>query len=148
MYRRRISGPLLDRLDMQVDVQRVPTHELLEFEERVGVRSGGVLVERAFDAVASIAARIRFLRDVQNRRQRICNARLGISDVKRYCSPDTGGRRIIERAADQLGLSARGYHRILKVARTVADLANEEHVLENHVAEAIALRTLDRRSPE
>lgn len=148
MYRRRISGPLLDRLDMQVDVQRVPTHELLEFEERVGVRSGGVLVERAFDAVASIAARIRFLRDVQNRRQRVCNARLGISDVKRYCTPDRGGRRVIGRAADQLGLSARGYHRILKVARTVADLANEEHVLENHVAEAIALRTLDRRSPE
>ena len=132
-YRHRISGPLLDRLDLQVELPRVPTHELLEYED---LRESKPM---------SIAARIRYVRGIQTRRQRVCNARLGIAEVNHHCLPNKAGRSLIERAADRIGLSARGYHRILKVARTIADLEGEERVLEKHVAEAITLRRLDRR---
>ncbi|HEY4213143.1 MAG TPA: YifB family Mg chelatase-like AAA ATPase [Steroidobacteraceae bacterium] len=132
-YRHRISGPLLDRLDLQVELPRVPTHELLEYED---LRESHPM---------SIAARVRYVRGIQARRQRVCNARLGIAEVNQHCLPNKAGRSLIERAADRIGLSARGYHRILKVARTIADLEGEERVLEMHVAEAIALRRMDRR---
>ena len=132
-YRHRISGPLLDRLDLQVELPRVPTHELLEYED---LRESHPM---------SIAARVRYVRGIQTRRQRVCNARLGIAEVNHHCLPNKAGRSLIERAADRIGLSARGYHRILKVARTIADLEGEGRVLEKHVAEAIALRRMDRR---
>jgi magnesium chelatase family protein len=136
LYRRRISGPLLDRLDLQIEVQRVPTAELLEIQNLPipGVAPG-----------TAIAARVGATREVQTRRQGVCNARIGIGDVMRFCAPRRAGQVLLEHASEKLGLSARGYHRILKVARTIADFAGEDRVGDAHVAEAIALRILDRR---
>jgi len=136
LYRRRISGPLLDRLDLQIEVQRVPTSELLETQHLPipGVTPG-----------TSIPTRVGEVRDVQTRRQGVCNARIGIGEVMRFCAPRRAGQALLEQASEKLGLSARGYHRILKVARTIADLAGEDRVGDTHVAEAIGLRILDRR---
>ena len=131
-YTRRISGPLLDRLDLQIEVPRVTTRDLLEMN-RPGADS------------STVAAIVLQAREVQTRRQGVCNARLPLSQVMRYCTPDERGIALIERTADKLGLSARGYHRVLKLARTIADLAGEERVLERHIAEAIQMRKLDRR---
>ncbi len=134
-YRRRISGPLLDRLDLQIAVPRVATWELLE---TLGPDEG--------ECTATAATAVSRARETQIRRQGVCNARLAAPAVTRYCAPDRPGRTLIERAADQQGLSARGYHRVLKVARTIADLAGEECLQETHVAEAISMRMLDKRT--
>ena len=136
LYRRRISGPLLDRLDLQIEVHRVPTAELLETQN---------LPIPGIDPGATIATRVGEVRDVQTRRQGVCNARIGIGEVMRFCAPLRAGQILLEHASEKLGLSARGYHRILKVARTIADLAGEDRVGDAHVAEAIGLRILDRR---
>jgi magnesium chelatase family protein len=115
-YRTRISGPLLDRLDLHVHVPRV------EFKSLRG-RSGG-------EASVEVAARVTRTRGLQVQRQGSCNAHLGDAAVEHYCTPNAAGLDILERAMERLGLSARGYHRVLKVARTIA--------------EALALRSLDR----
>ncbi len=133
-YRRRISGPLLDRLDLQIEVPRVATRALLE-------------PQHPRPDSCTVATVVRRARELQTIRQGICNARLASAEVMRYCTPDEGGFRLIEQATEKLGLSARGYHRVLKLARTLADLAGEERVLEAHVTEAISLRKWDRRRP-
>ena len=72
------------------------------------------------------------------------NARLGTREINKHCKPDAAGQQLLERAMEQLGLSARAYHRVLKVARTIADIAGHESVSSAHVAEAVAYRVLDR----
>ncbi len=130
-YKRRISGPLLDRLDMQIDVPRVTSSDMLELKATgADSRETAMMVKRA--------------RERQILRQGICNARLAISDVVRYCTPDERGLAVLKQATESLRLSARGYHRVLRMARTIADLVDEERPSWNHVAEAIALRKLDR----
>ena len=130
-YRRRISGPLLDRLDLQIEVPRVTPRDMFELKTAgADSRQTAAWVSRA--------------RELQIRRQGICNARLAIADVARYCSPDERGRVLLEKATEQLRLSARGYHRVLRIARTIADLAGERQASREHVAEAIALRKLDK----
>jgi magnesium chelatase family protein len=131
-YLQRISGPLLDRLDLQIDVPRVPTRELLE-------------TNGSGESSAAVAARVRIARELQIARQGICNARLNSADVARYCNPGKEGLQLAEKAADAFGLSARGYHRILKVARTIADLAGDAKPSKEHMGEAIFLRV--RNSP-
>ena len=126
-YRRRVSGPLLDRLDLQLEVPRVTTRELAELK-RVGEDS------------RATAQWVRQARDVQLRRQGVSNGRLGLSDVTRYCMPDDRGRAVLELAVERLGLSARAYHRVLRIARTIADLADAEQASMEHVAEALSLR--------
>ena len=130
-YRAKISGPLLDRIDMHVEVPRV---EVSEFDDAV---------DRG-ESTSSAAARIIRTRQVQLARQGICNARLADSQVEHWCRPDRMGRNILERAMKRLGLSARGRGRILKLARTIADLDGDETITGLHVSQAVMLRCLDR----
>jgi magnesium chelatase family protein len=130
-YRAKISGPLLDRIDMHVEVPRV---QLSEFDEPVG---GGESSELA-------AARVAKARAIQLERQGVCNARLADSQVERWCRPDSAGRGILELAMQRMGFSARGRGRVLKVARTIADLGGDQLVTATHVSQALMLRCMDR----
>jgi magnesium chelatase family protein len=84
-------------------------------------------------------------REVQVQRQGTCNALLDNAAVDRYCTPDTAGLDVLERAMQRLGMSARGYHRVLKVARTIADMSGRPLIEVAHISEALALRSLDRQ---
>jgi magnesium chelatase family protein len=130
-YRGRISGPLLDRIDLHVEVGRVALEEIAATE----------LPERS----AAVAARVAAARSLQQSRQARTNARLAGNDLAVQCRADPAALALLARALRQLGLSARGYHRVLRVARTIADLAGRSGVGVEHVAEAITLRQLDRR---
>ncbi len=133
-YRSRISGPLLDRLDVQIEVPPIPYHEL-----RAGPAS---------DTSAAIRARVVAARERQRtryaRRGITCNAQLTTRDIDRYCRLDDAGARLLEQAVARLRLSARGYSRVLKVARSVADLAGHDDIASEDVAEALQYRMLDR----
>jgi magnesium chelatase family protein len=129
-YRRRISGPLLDRIDLQVEVPAVPQEDLAR-----GVRG------EASDAVRE---RVAAARARQLERQGRANAALSAREVDRNCAPDAHGATVLKQAISRLGLSARGYHRVLKVARTIADLAESGTLTAAHVAEAIQYRRFDR----
>ncbi len=133
-YRGRLSGPLLDRLDLQVTVPAVPWQELSadrrgESSSRVAARVGD--------------ARSRQLERFSDRHLR-CNGEMGPEEIRRWARPDADGRRLLEHASRSLGLSVRAYHRITRVARTIADLASSEGIDSVHIAEAIAYRSLDR----
>jgi len=133
-YRARLSGPLLDRIDLQLLVPAVPWQEL----------SGSRRGEPSTTVAGRVAAaRARQVERLAGSRAR-CNADLDAGLIRRWAQPDTDGRRLMEHAARALGLSARAFHRILRVARTIADLAGQEQVAAAHVAEAIAYRALDR----
>jgi magnesium chelatase family protein len=133
-YRSRLSGPLLDRIDLQLEVTSVPYRELTRAP--AGEPSAAVR-QRVLDARARALARF-------GDGARRANVELEAGEVRRHCQPDAEGERLLEMAAAKLGLSARAIHRILKVARTIADLESAERVLGRHVAEAIAYRALDR----
>ncbi len=132
-YRARISGPLLDRIDLHVEVPRPPRAVLRPDSPADGESS------------TLIAARVAAARLRQLARSGKCNARLTTREVNRHCVPETAGRQLLERAMERLGLSARGYHRVLKVARSIADLADSDTILNAHIAEAIGYRVLDRQ---
>jgi magnesium chelatase family protein len=129
-YQKRISGPLLDRIDIHIEVPKVDYEKLAS--DRLGEPS------------ASIRERVEKGREVQ--RQRFagtalsCNADMGPTEVRQYCLLDETGRGLVKAAMRQLGLSARAYHRILKLARTIADLAGAEAIETAHLAEAIQYR--------
>jgi len=93
---------------------------------------------------SAVAARVDTARERQLARSNKPNARLTTREINKHCKPDAAGQQLLERAMEQLGLSARAYHRILKVARTIADLAGSENVMSVHVAEAVGYRVLDR----
>ncbi|MBC7984134.1 MAG: YifB family Mg chelatase-like AAA ATPase [Candidatus Obscuribacterales bacterium] len=130
-YRQKISGPLLDRLDMHVEVPRVPMEALRVTAE-------------VSESSAVVAVRVARAREVQMARQGKANARLTAADVEKHCAPDAAAAVVIERAMQRFGLSARAYHRILKLARTIADLASVAQIGVLQVSEAISLRRLDR----
>ncbi len=129
-YRRKISGPLMDRIDIQIEVPAVAIEELT----------------RAHSGETSNAVRQRTsrARDVMTARHGKENARLAGGEIDTYCRLDDKGAALLTQAITRLGLSARGYHRILKVARTIADLAQAEDITAGHVAEAIQYRRFDR----
>jgi magnesium chelatase family protein len=135
-YRGRLSGPLLDRLDIHIDVPPVPVRELGR--------------EASQETSAAIRARVTAARARQAARYRqdgvFSNARLKPRHVKKYCLLDQDSHELIERATAKLGLSARAYGRILRVARTIADLADCESIQSTHVAEAIQYRSFDRHN--
>jgi magnesium chelatase family protein len=133
-YRGRLSGPLLDRLDLQVVVPAVPWRQLT--------------ADRRGEASAIVAARVAAARELQRDRYGDggprCNADLGPAELRLFAEPPAEAKQMLERASRALGLSARAYHRVLRVARTIADLAGSETLSAAHVAEAIAYRQLDR----
>lgn len=125
-YRSRISGPLLDRIDLKLDMPRVPHAEL---RAATGGEASGVVRERV------VAARQR-----QLERAGKPNAWLGNREVERDCVLDASSRALLDRAVDRLGLSARAYHRTLRVARTIADLAGSARIDSAHLSEAVQYR--------
>ncbi len=134
-YRARISGPLLDRIDIHVEVPAVP------YKELAGQPTG--------ESSAQIRERVMRAREIQlqrfkNRKDIFCNAHMGTLDIRQFCPIDDASQELMRLAITRLGLSARAYDRILKVARTVADLENSEKILPPHVSEAIQYRSLDR----
>lgn len=128
LYRGRISGPLLDRLDMQVEVPPVAAEE---FD-----------APSADDSV-TVAAVVRRARRLQLARQGVCNARLADTALPRCCLPDASGRRLLEKAVRRFGLSGRSRVRVLKVARTIADLEGHAELGVAQLSEALMLRCLD-----
>ncbi|GAB2665410.1 YifB family Mg chelatase-like AAA ATPase [Arenimonas aestuarii] len=133
-YRARLSGPLLDRIDLQLAVPRLPPAQLRP--DQPPGEPTAVVRKRV------LAARVR-----QIERGRVPNARLDQAGTDRDCVLHPRDRRLLERAIDQLQLSARALHRIQRVARTLADLAGEDAIRTEHVAEAIGYRLLDRAGP-
>ena len=129
-YQKRISGPLIDRIDIHVDVPRVHYDKLAA--ERQGEPSSAVR-ERV------TAARQRQRERFQHTRL-LTNADMGPAEVRRHCQLDGAGQRLMQAAMRQLHLSARTYHRVLKLARTIADLAGAEDIRPAHLAEAIQYR--------
>jgi magnesium chelatase family protein len=135
-YRQRISGPLLDRIDLHVEA---PAVEYKELADTIPAESS-----------ASIKQRIMKARSIQRQRfsksRKIsCNARMSHSQLKEYCKLNEQGNELLKSAMNNLNFSARGYDRILKVARTIADLADEIHITPDHLLEALSYRNLDRR---
>lgn len=134
-YLDRLSGPLLDRIDLQIEVDSVPVSEI-----------NGL---KPSECSAAVAERVLKARMLQLERYKgtgkHCNAQLSNTDVIRYCSPDPEAVRLLNAAVDALQLSMRAYQRILKVSRTIADLAGEEKIASVHVAEAIQYRELDQK---
>jgi magnesium chelatase family protein len=134
-YRTRVSGPLLDRIDLHVEVPAVPFRDLAADER--GEESASVR-ERV------MRARARQVERYQGSRAHN-NAQLRTNQIRKHCRIDGPGRTLIEQAVARLGLSARAYMRILKVARTIADLEQRDSIAAEHVAEAIQYRSLDRQ---
>jgi magnesium chelatase family protein len=130
-YQKRISGPLLDRIDIHIEVPRV------DYEKLSGDRVG--------ESSESIRARVQAARDVQLKRfakssDIICNADMRIGEIRQFCKLQDEGQSLMRAAMSQLNLSARAYHRILKLARTIADLAGCEEIQSGHLAEALQYR--------
>ena len=134
-YRGRISGPLLDRIDLHVEVPRLPPGKLgaAETAEREGS--------------AEVRSRVAAARERAVARTGKPNGALTTAEVNRHCPLDAAGRSLMEQAMQRLGLSARAYHRVLKVARTIADLAGAESITAAHLGEAVGYRRLDRTAP-
>ncbi|HSI10735.1 MAG TPA: YifB family Mg chelatase-like AAA ATPase [Chthoniobacter sp.] len=134
-YRDRISGPLLDRIDIHVEV---PAVQYQDISSKTPGESSAALRERV--TKARELQRARFAKSPKVR----CNSRMGAQLLKRHCALDEAAEGMMKMAMTELNFSARAYDRILKVARTIADLAESENILADHVGEAIQYRTLDR----
>lgn len=130
-YRSRISGPLLDRIDLQVEVPAVAQQDLAR-------RANG-------ESSAQVLKRVATARELQLLRQGKPNAQLATREIDQHCVPDPAGTALLKQATIRLGLSARAYHRVHKVARTIADLAGEDRISSSGIAEAIQYRRFDRQ---
>ena len=131
-YQKRISGPLLDRIDIHIEVPRV------DYEKLSGDRVG--------ESSASIRQRVQAARNIQQQRflnsnsDIICNADMRVGEIRQFCQLQDEGQSLMRAAMSQMNLSARAYHRILKLARTIADLAGSEEIQSAHLAEALQYR--------
>ena len=129
-YRARVSGPLIDRIDLHIEVPRL-AHRVLR----------GDTPE---ESSATVRARVCVARERQLQRAGKPNSALGTREIERYCALSDADHKLLEHALERLGLSPRAYHRILKVARTIADLAGSDAIKTPHLTEAISYRALDR----
>ena len=129
-YQKRISGPLLDRIDIHVEVPEVDYEKLSS--DRLGESS------------ESIRDRVQAARERQRVRFEgsdiVCNSNMRVAEVRKFCKLDEAGDSLVRAAMSQLNLSARGYHGVLKLARTIADLAGCEQILSVHLADALQYR--------
>lgn len=134
-YLSKLSGPIMDRIDIHIEVESV-TYEQLKSEEME-------------ESSAEIKKRVDSARKIQIERfagsKNYCNAKMNVAQTKKYCKLDKAGEMLLRNAFDRLKLSARAHDRILKVARTIADLDGVENIESQHIAEAISYRTLDRK---
>ena len=129
-YQKWISGPMLDRIDIHIEAPRV------DYEKLSGDRLG--------ESSASIRVRVQAVRDIQNKRfssdgssEIICNADMRVGEIRQFCKLQDEGQSLMRAAMSQMNLSARAYHRILKLAQTIADLAGSEDIQSAHLAEAL-----------
>jgi len=133
-YYSKISGPLLDRIDIQLEVPEVKFRDIVS--------------RAAAESSAAIRARVTRARERQTARfagrRLFANAQMGPREVKQFCALPPEAETLLETAATKLGFSARGYDRVLKVARTIADLDGSEMIATPHVSEAVQYRMLDR----
>lgn len=134
-YLNKISGPLLDRIDIQCEIAAIPFNEL---SRRAQGEPSAKIRERVIAARAIQTARFKDVPGIH------CNAQMTERMIHQYAEPDNEGLELLRSAMERLSLSARAYSRILKVARTIADLAASDRVLPVHLAEAIGYRQLDR----
>jgi len=131
-YQKRISGPLLDRIDIHIEVPRV------DYEKLSGDRMG--------ETSEAIRKRVQAARNIQQQRftssqsDMICNADMRVGEIRQFCKLQDEGQSLMRAAMTQLNLSARAYHRILKLARTIADLAGSEEIQSAHLGEALQYR--------
>ncbi|TDF35502.1 ATP-dependent protease [Alteromonadaceae bacterium M269] len=131
-YLSRLSGPFLDRIDLQVEVPALPHHQ---FEQQITQRGESSQV---------IRQRVIACRERQTARSGVVNAQLNSKQIEQYCELEPSDRIFLQKAVQHLGLSIRTYHRVLKVARTLADLDMEEQITQRHLSEALSYRGLDR----
>jgi magnesium chelatase family protein len=125
-YQGRVSGPLLDRIDMQLAVPALDTEALAE--------------SAAGESSRAIAARVAHAHALQLDRQGKPNAQLSVAEIDRYCQPDPAAGALLRTAIERLAWSARAYHRVLRLARTIADLSGDPRIQSTHAAEAIQYR--------
>jgi len=140
-YRGRVSGPLMDRIDIHLHVPPVPFRNLDQPEGGEAGESSGRVRERVAAARVLQLSRLFGLPDVH------ANGHMRSAELRQWCRPSREVARMLQHAVDRTGLSARGYHRVLKVARTVADLDGAEVIRLEHAAEAVQYRSMDRGVP-
>ncbi len=134
-YRSRVSGPLMDRIDIHIEVPAIKFNEIAS--------------DAAAEPSSSIRERVTSARQVQQERFKpdgiYANAQMKPRHLRKYCRINEDSQNLMEKAMNKLGLSARAYNRILKVARTIADLESSGQIASHHISEAIQYRSLDRR---
>ncbi|QBZ82189.1 Competence protein ComM [Hydrogenovibrio crunogenus] len=131
-YRRKISGPLLDRIDCHLEVPPV------DFDALSGER------EKGAETSAEVRERVMTCQTLQKTRQGCLNTELTPKQLEQYVTLQSDSKKLLEQAVNRMGMSARGYHRILRVARTLADMQQQEAVQMAHIAESISYRSLDK----
>jgi magnesium chelatase family protein len=134
-YRQKISGPLLDRIDIHIEIPRVNCREVME---KNSMENSSTIGGRVEDARKT--QRERFFRE-----DIFCNAQMAKKQIKEHCNINDNAKNLLYKAIEKLNLSARAYDRILKVARTIADLEQSKKIEISHLSEAIQYRSLDRK---